>query len=49
MARSLQKIVLEQREELRRLLAQDVLVRSPMRRVDAESHLARAGNLAVPS
>ena len=42
MARNLQKIVLEQREELRRLLAQDVLVRAPMRRIDAESPLAQA-------
>lgn len=42
MARDFQKIVREQREELRQLLMQDVLIREPMRRLDAESPLAQA-------
>lgn len=42
MARNLEKIIAEQREELKRLLSQDVLVRAPMRRVDVESPLAQA-------
>jgi len=42
MARSLEKIVTEQREELKRLQSQDVLVRAPMRRVEVESPLAQA-------
>jgi len=42
MARSLEKIVVEQREELKRLLAQDVLPRGPMKRIDVESPLAQA-------
>jgi len=42
MARSIEKIVLEQREELKRLLVQDVLPRAPMRCVDVESPLAQA-------
>jgi len=41
MARNIEKIIIEQREELRRLLSQDVLVRAPMQRVDVESPLAQ--------
>lgn len=42
MARSLENIILDQREELKHLLSQDVLIRQPMRRIDVESPLAQA-------